>query len=182
MGRRSRVSSFVLVAIALSMLAALPMAEASAAARAAPPLRPSGLGPVHFGMYPEQAERVLEKPITVEEGVYGCSSWTIQGIPAGAVQSLAFDGRLGYITVFRRGPETIGRIKVGDSVRRLRRRLRGRLHQGRSASEGYRGPRLFLTESFAGAIYTMEFDTYRGRVTSIEAATRHTIETFQECA
>jgi hypothetical protein len=154
------------------------------AARASRPtlrLRPSGLGPLRIGMSPEQAERALGASVDVEEGISDCSFWSIQGVGS-STQLIAFSGRLGYITMFRPGPETIRGISVGDSVAKLRRRLGGRLHPGRSAAEDFAGPRLFVSERRDGAAYLLEFDTYKGKVSTIEAARRHVIETFQECA
>jgi hypothetical protein len=179
--KRSLTGIALVLTVGLSL--ALVSSRPAIAARRPPTLRlhPSGLGPIRIGMYSEQAERVLGRPIEVEEGISDCSFWTVPGVRPGT-QLIAFDGRLGYIDIYRRGPETTGGITVGDSAAALFHRYRGRLHRGRSAAEGIAGPRFFTSEHRDGATYTMEFDTYKGRVSAIYAATRHVIETFQECA
>jgi hypothetical protein len=149
--------------------------------RSAPRLSPQGLGPIHLGMDLGQAEDALGAAIESEDGVNGCSFWTAAGVPAG-VELIAFDGRLGYVGVFQRIFATTRGVRVGDGVIRLRHRYRGRLHAGRSASLAGPGQRLFVSEWIGGAIYELEFDLSKGRVVSMEASTRHTIETFGECA
>jgi hypothetical protein len=154
-----------------------------AAARSIPGLRlsPQGLGPVRLGMDAAQAERSLGAPIAVEDGINGCGFWTLPSQPPGT-QLIAFDGRLGYVILFERGAATTRGVRVGDGIRRLRHRYRGKLHRGRSASLSGADRRLFVTARRGTARYELEFDLHRGRVAFISAATRHTIETFGECA
>ena len=128
-----------------------------------------------------QAERSLGAPITVEDGINGCSFWTLRNQARGT-QLIAFGGRLGYVLLYERGAATTRGVKVGDSVQRLRRRYRGKLHRGRSASLSAADRRLFATTHEGGAAYELEFDLNAGRIAFISAATKHTIETFGECA
>jgi hypothetical protein len=144
-------------------------------------LSPAGLGPVHFGMDQGAAERALGEGISVENGINGCSFWTVPGVRAGS-QLTALHGRLSYIILFRRGTATTRGIRVGDGLLRLRHRYRGKLHPGRTASLGYAEQRLFVTQHDAGVAYEIEFDIVHGRVAFISAATKHVIETFGECA
>ena len=164
------------VALVLMVLLAVPPAAGSAAAT--PRLSPEGFGPVHFGMNRDQAEAALGAPIEVDPGINGCSFWTLSD----GVSGTAFGGRLGYILLSESGPRTTRNIKVGDGLARLRHRYRGRLHNGRSASLGAADLHLFTSEHLRGAAYEIEFDISGGRVTFISAGTRHTIETFGECA
>lgn len=144
-------------------------------------LAPTGLGPVRFGMDSAAAERALGHPISVEDGINGCSFWTLPGVGASG-QVIARHGRLSYILLFKRGTATTRGIKVGDGLTRLRHRYRGKLHPGRTASLSYAEQRLFVTQHESGAAYEIEFDIVHGRVAFISAATKHVIETFGECA
>jgi hypothetical protein len=144
-------------------------------------LSPQGLGPLRFGMNAAQAERSLGAPIAVEDGINGCSFWTLPNQAPGT-QLVAFGGRLGYILLFERGTATTRGVRVGDSIHRLRHRYRGKLHRGRSASLSGADRRLFATSRQGAATYELEFDLHAGRVAFISAATKHTIETFGECA
>jgi cutinase len=144
-------------------------------------LAPRGLGPVRFGMDVAQAESSLGAGIAVEEGINGCSFWTLPGQAPGT-QLIAFDGRLGFVLLYARGPATTRGVKVGDGIDRLRHRYRGKLHPGRSASLSGATQRLFVTSRQGPAKYELEFDLYDGHVAFISAATKHTIETFGECA
>jgi hypothetical protein len=144
-------------------------------------LSPTGLGPLRFGMDAEAAERALGNAISVEDGINGCSFWTLPGVGAGG-QLIARQGRLSYILLFERGTATTRGIRVGDGLGRLRHRYRGKLHRGRTASLGYAQERLFVTRHEHGAAYEIEFDIVHGRVAFISAATKHVIETFGECA
>jgi hypothetical protein len=144
-------------------------------------LSPEGLGPIHFGMTSTAAEAAAGQRISVEDGVYGCSFWSLPGAGSGD-QLIARNGRLFYAILFKRGTATTRGIKIGDGLRRLRHRYRGKLRDGRTASLGYAEQHLFVTEHQGGAIYELEFDIVRGRIAFISAATKHVIETFGECA
>jgi hypothetical protein len=165
-------------AVALALSAFLGAAAASSSAASTPRLSPTGLGPVHFGMDRDQAEASLGASIEEESSINGCGFWALPG----GVSGTAFDGRLGYILLVRRGPRTTRGIEVGDDLARLRHRYRGRLHHGRSGSLGAADLRLFTSERSGGATYEIEFDVSGGKVAFISAGTRHTIETFGECA
>ncbi len=169
-----------LAAVAVGLTALLTVPPASSSAAAAPRLSPEGFGPVHFGMNLHQADASLGIPIEVDPGtnVNGCSFWTLSG----GVQAIAFGGRLGYISLSEPGPKTTRDIEVGDGLARLRHRYRGRLHDGRSGSLAGPEMRLFDTARLGGATYELEFDISGGKVALISAGTRHTIETFGECA
>jgi len=164
--------------VALGLVSLLAVLPATSSAAAAPRLSPEGFGPVHFGMNIHQAEAALGDPIEVDPGINGCSFWTLPGDLSGT----AFGGRLGYILLSEPGPRTTRNIEVGDGLARLRHRYRGRLHKGRSASLGAADLRLFNSESGGGAVYELEFNIVGGKVAFISAGTRHTIETFGECA
>jgi hypothetical protein len=166
------------LAAALAALALLATSMDAGAAIRLPRLSPEGLGPVHFGMDVDQAEAALGSPVGVDPGINGCTFWTL---PGGA-QGIAFGGQLGYISLFRRGAKTSRGIEVGDGLTRLRHRYRGELHKGRSASLGAAHLRLFSSSRTGGATYELEFDIVHGKVAFISAGTRHTIETFGECA
>lgn len=129
----------------------------------------------------QAAERALGQAISVEEGINGCSFWTLPGTGTNG-QLIARHGRLSYILLFKRGTATTRGIKVGDGLTRLHHRYRGKLHQGRTASLGYAEQRLFVTQREGGAAYEIEFDIVHERVAFISAATKHVIETFGECA
>lgn len=144
-------------------------------------LSPEGLGPMRFGMDPRQAGDALGAPVEVETGISTCSFWTVPGIKQGT-QVIARQGRLAYILLYESGPRTTRGIQVGDGLNRLRHRYRGRLHSGRSASLAFADLRLFADEHRGGATYTLEFDIVHGKVALISAGTKHTIETFGECA
>ncbi|HEX6688490.1 MAG TPA: hypothetical protein VF085_07475 [Solirubrobacterales bacterium] len=144
-------------------------------------LSPSGLGPVRFGMDVAEADRALGSAISVEDGINDCAFWTLPGMPAGS-QLIALRGRLSYAILFKRATATTRGVRVGDSLRRLRHRYRGRLHRGRTASLGYADQRLFTTTHDGEATYEIEFDIVKGRVAFVSAGTRHVIETFGECA
>jgi hypothetical protein len=165
-----------LVVLVASML--LATSVASGAAGRASRLSPEGLGPVRFGMDVDQAEAALGSPVLAEPGINDCTFWTFSG----GAQGIAFGGRLGYISLFRRGTKTTRGIEVGDDLTRLRHRYRGKLHKGRSASLGAADLRLFASSHHKGATYELEFDIVGGKVAFISAGTRHTIETFGECA
>jgi hypothetical protein len=143
-----------------------------------PRLSPEGLGAADFGMRVDQAESALGTPIEVAPSVGGCSFWTL---PGGA-EGIAFGGRLAYIGVGRRGIKTTRGVEIGDGLTRLRHRYRGRLHGGRSGSLAGPAMRLFSTERRGDTRYELEFVIFKGRVSGISAGTRHTIETFGECA
>jgi hypothetical protein len=132
-------------------------------------LSPSGLGPIRFGMKPAQASRALGRRVSVEDGIYRCRFWQVPGVPR-ATQLIALNGRLATILVSQRGTATTRGVKVGDGLKRLRRRYRGRLHGGRSASLSGADRRLFASKR------------EKGRIAFINAGTRHVIETFGECA
>jgi hypothetical protein len=166
------------VAVALAVPAFLVAAPASSDAAANPRLAPTGLGRVHFGMDRDRAEASLGAPIAEEPGINGCSFWDLPG----GVTGTSFHGRLGYILLAERGPRTTRGIEVGDGLTRLRHRYRGRLHGGRSGSLGAADLRLFTSDRTGGANYEIEFDVSGGKVAFISAGTRHTIETFGECA
>lgn len=167
-------AAFFVALVALMLLAA----SAAGAASRAPRLSPDGLGPVHFGMDADQAEAALGSPVDAEPGINDCTFWTF---PGGA-QGIAFGGQLGYISLYRRGAKTSRGIEVGDGLTRLRHRYRGKLHKGRSASLGAADLRLFASSRNGDATYELEFDIVDGKVAFISAGTRHTIETFGECA
>jgi hypothetical protein len=118
--------------------------------------------------------------VTSEESVGGCAFWTIPALGAKG-EMIARDGRLFYVEVFRRGIATTRGVQVGDSLSRLRRRYRKALHPGRSAALGAEPP-LFVTKTSGGTAFELQFEIDRGRVVGIAAATRHTLETFSECA
>jgi hypothetical protein len=168
-------ATFFVALVALMLLAT---SVAAGAAGRAPRLSPEGLGPVHFGMDVDQAEAALGSPVDAEPGINDCTFWTLPG----DAQGIAFGGRLGYISLFRRGTKTTRGIEVGDGLTRLRHRYRGRLHKGRSASLGAADLRLFASSRNGDATYELEFDIVHGKVAFISAGTRHTIETFGECA
>jgi hypothetical protein len=163
---------------ASTCLLLLVVCSGAGAAPRLPKLSPEGLGAAHFGMRVDQAESALSTPIEVAPSVGGCSFWTLPG----GVEGIAFGGRLAYIGVGRRGIKTTRGVEVGDGLVRLRHRYRGRLHGGRSGSLAGPVTRLFSTERRGDARYELEFDIDAGRVASISAGTRHTIETFGECA
>lgn len=173
--------SAALAAVVLALVGMAALWPAVADAAAGLRLAPQGLGPLRFGMDATQAERSLGGPITVEDGINGCSFWTLRNQAPGT-QLIAFGGRLGYVLLYERGAATTRGVKVGDSVQRLRRRYRGELHRGRSASLSGTDRRLFVTTHEGGAAYELEFDLNAGRVAFISAAAKHTIETFGECA
>jgi hypothetical protein len=158
-----------------------PMDASTLLRRAALRLSPTGLGPLRFGMDAQAAEQALGRAISVEEGINGCSFWSLPGAGASG-QLIARQGHLSYILLFKRGTATSRGIKVGDGLTRLRHRYRGKLHPDRTASLGYAEQRLFVTEHEGGAAYEIEFDIVHGRVAFISAATKHVIETFGECA
>lgn len=166
------------IAAALVLLAFFTTSAGAAAATGPPRLSPEGLGPVHFGMDVDQAEAALGSSVEVDPGINGCSFWTLPGGAGGT----AFGGRLGYILLSEPGPKTTRNIEVGDGLARLRHRYRGHLHKGRSASLGAADLRLFSSVRRGGATYELEFDILDGKVAFISAGTRHTIETFGECA
>jgi hypothetical protein len=144
-------------------------------------LSPSGVGPVRFGMDARQAAAALGVNVEADPGINGCSFWPLPGLPNGA-QMIAFHGRVAYAEIYRRGPKTTRGITVGDDIKRLRHRYRGRLHGGRSASLGAAETRLFASEVRGDVTYELEFDIWHARVAHIGAGTRRTIETFGECA
>ena len=168
-------ATFVVGLIAVMLFA---NSVAAGAAARAPRLSPEGIGPVRFGMNVDQAEAALGSPVDAEPGINDCTFWTF---PGGA-QGIAFGGRLGYISLFRRGTKTTRGIEVGDGLTRLRHRYRGSLHKGRSASLGAADLRLFASSRHGGATYELEFDIVDDKIVFISAGTRHTIETFGECA
>ena len=170
-----RRATFAVVLVALMVLAT---SMSAGAAPRAPRLSPEGLGPVHFGMDLDQAEAALGSPVGADPGINGCSFWTLPG----RAQAIAFGGQLGYILLFERGTKTTRGIEVGDGLARLRHRYRGQLHSGRSASLGAADLRLFADSHHRGATYELEFDIVGGKVILISAGTKHTIETFGECA
>jgi hypothetical protein len=172
-GVRRATIAVALVALVFSATTA----DATGAGRA-PRLSPEGLGPVHFGMDVGQAEAALGSSVEVDPGINGCSFWTL---PGGA-QATALGGRLAYILVFEPGTKTTRGIGVRDGLTRLRHRYRGHLHRGRSASLGAADLRLFANKRRGDTTYELEFDIVGGRVAFIGAGTRHTIETFGECA
>lgn len=174
---RSGVTSTA-IAVALVALVASVTGAVSPAAVRAPRLSPEGLGPVHFGMDVDQAEAALGSSVEVESGINGCSFWKL----AGGAQAIALDARLAYVLLFERGTRTTRGIEVGDGLTRLRHRYRGQLHSGRSASLGAADLRLFASKHRGNTTYELEFDIVGGRVAIISAGTRHTIETFGECA
>jgi hypothetical protein len=144
-------------------------------------LSPSGLGPIRFGMKPAQASRALGARISVEDGIYSCTFWKIPGTRRGA-QVIALKVRLAYVLLYERGIATTRGVKVGDSLSRLRRRYRGKLHRGRSASLSGADRRLFVSKHENGTTYELEFDIDGGHIAFISAATRHVLETFGECS
>lgn len=144
-------------------------------------LSPFGLGAAHFGMDAVAAERALGQPISVEDGINDCSFWTLPGAEASG-QLIARQRRLSYILLFKRGAATTRGVRVGDGLNRLRRRYRGKLHRGRTASLGYAELRLFVTKHEHGVAYEIEFDIAHRRVAFISAGAKHVIETFGECA
>src|ERR1700761_1626734 len=92
-------ATFVVGLIAVMLFA---NSVAAGAAARAPRLSPEGIGPVRFGMNVDQAEAALGSPVDAEPGINDCTFWTF---PGGA-QGIAFGGRLGYISLFRRGTKT----------------------------------------------------------------------------
>jgi hypothetical protein len=158
-----------------------PVTGAMGSAHTHPRLSPKGLGPLEFGISAARAGRLLGTPVTVENGINGCSFWSADSFEPGT-QVIAFGGRLGFVLLYERGTATTRGVRVGDGVKRLKHRYRGRLHPGRSASLGAADERLFVGERQGGAVYELEFDIVHGRVAFISAASRHTIETFGECA
>ena len=182
--RAMRATSPRLGATALGLVViTLALSASPAAAASHGPLRlsPQGFGPIHFGMDADAAEAALGRPIEDNPSINGCGFWEAGGLTNG-VGLTTFEGRLGYALLYKRGPKTTRGIEVGDGLNRLRHRYRGRLHRGRSASLGAADLRLFSSEHVSGATYELEFDIVKGRVAFIGAGTRHTIETFGECA
>jgi len=144
-------------------------------------LSPSGIGPIRFGMTLAEGTAAADLPVTSVPGINGCSEWRIQGLGTG-LELVAFGGRLEYALAYSSAIATTRGVRVGDSVARLRRQYRGMLRQGRSGSLGGQQERVFSDERIGTRTFTLEFSLAAHRVSSIAAGSRHTIETFGECA
>jgi hypothetical protein len=170
----------LLTILAIAAATAFPVTSRGQGLRAELRLSPSGLGPIHFGMDQGQAERALGEAITSAEAINTCSFWNIPGAEPG-IQMIAFEGRLGYILLYKDGTQTTRGIELGDGARKLRRRYGSLLHPGRSAFP-QPGRSLFVDERINGATFALEFDVSHGKVMSIKAGTKQVVDTFYECA
>jgi hypothetical protein len=173
----------LVAATVLTLAAASPAASAEGLAGAR--LSPLGLGPVRVGMTPEQASQAAG--ITFDVGApdeHGCVDWPTPGLAPYSAQLLSFAGdrTLGLVLLMNRRVATTRGVRLGDSVRKLRRRYRHHLRHGSTASLGGGSEFLFYDRRRNGVTYTLEFGLYKGKVSAMTAATRHTIKTFGECA
>jgi hypothetical protein len=145
-------------------------------------LSPQGFGPILFGMSPQQASRAAGTDVEAEQTTPPCSLWTVPGASLSGAQLIALHGQLSYILIYQRGLATTRRIKVGDGLKRLRHRYRGKLRHGHSASLSGASLRLFTDLHKDGTTYTIEFDIEKGHIAFISAGSRDVIETFGECS
>lgn len=143
-------------------------------------ISPLGLGPIRFGMTNAQASAVAGQSLAETPSVNSCTFWSLTGFLQPKSELVAFNGRLGYISTTYY--KTAAGIHVGSSLAALRRAYGTQLRTGQSGSVGSASMRLFYDERSRGTTYTMEFDLIGGTVSDITAGSRHTIETFGECA
>lgn len=142
-----------------------------------------GVGPVRFGMDPEQASIALGAPLRIEPGINGCGWWTTPGARY-RLQLLSLDGSRRLTLAFAYGSmRTTHGVKVGDTAKKLRRRYRHQLHRGTAPNYlGTADAFLFADRPRRGRTYTIMFAIDHGAVVGISAGVKRLVRGFGECA
>jgi hypothetical protein len=166
--------------IGLLVVATTAPAGAAAGTMRGARLHPLGLGPLRFGMTAAQARQAAGQPIRESKPFNSCTTFRYAGQPRGIAMT-AFNGRLGYIEIYQRGPKTTKGIRVGDSVAMLRAAYGSRVRTGRSAALSGADSHLFVDRKRGGRTFTLDFHISGDRIAFISAARRKIIETFGEC-
>lgn len=173
-------------ALAPALVAVLGLGLASSAAAdtfAGKRISALGVGPVRFGMDPEQASGALGTRLRIEPGVNGCGWWTTPGAKY-RLQLLSLGGGRHLALAFAYGSErTTHGVRLGDPVKKLRRRYRHQLHTGTAPNYlGAADAFLFADRRKDGRTYTIMFAIDHGAVAGITAGPARIVRKFGECA